>query len=177
MTMTQGPLLPVPPSPTVRRRTPPPSPEWPAIKAVVLERDGWICQRCLRLCAPWGSPRAKRKHWATVDHVVPRSLGGWDSPVNAQVLCVGCNEWKADRIIDFRADVGLRLALDDERRERDLVADELRQARGGIVKGDEPMSVVIACRVTPSEAAALEAQYGTRTYAARAGVDRILYAS
>lgn len=177
MSRSDGPLLPLPPAPVVRRRVPPDSPEWAALRTVVLERDGWICQRCHRLCAPWNSPYAKRRHWATVDHIVPRARGGWDSPVNAQVLCVGCNERKGDSIVDYRADVALRLALDDERRERELIPDELRHAHGGIVKGAEPLSVVVACRVTPSEAAALEAAYGSRTYGLRAGVDRVLYAA
>lgn len=170
-----GALLPLPPAPTIRRRTPPPSSTWGRMQRSVLERDGWICQRCGRLCAPQKSKHAVRGHWATVDHIVPRSRGGWDDPVNLQTLCAACNEAKGEQIIDYRADVRLRLALDTERDRRPLVPDPLRQKRGGIHKSDEKLSVVLTCRVTEAEAAALKARYGSGTYAARAGVDRLLY--
>ena len=32
-----------------------------------------------------------------VDHVVPRSRGGWDHPDNLQLLCPNCNRIKGDR--------------------------------------------------------------------------------
>ncbi len=174
---TGAPLLPLPPAPVVRRRVPPRSPEWPAIKRVVLERDGWECQRCGILCSPTKSKLATRGRWATVDHIVPRSRGGWDDPVNLQTLCYSCNEIKGEKIVDYRADVALRLALDLELEERELIPDELRAMRGSTPRRAERLSVVLTCRVTETEAAALEARYGSRTAAARAGVDRLLYAA
>ena len=35
----------------------------------------------------------------TVDHVVPRSLGGPDSPANRRYLCRRCNSVKGPRIV------------------------------------------------------------------------------
>jgi hypothetical protein len=171
-----GALLPLPPAPTLRQRTGPLPADWARIQAAVLERDGWVCQNCRRLCAPQKSNRATRGYWATVDHIVPRSRGGWDDAINLQTLCARCNEAKGEDIIDYRADVALRLALDDERRRRELIPDHKRQGRGGIMKGDEKLSVILTCRVTPSEAKALKERYGTGTAAARTGVDRLLYA-
>jgi len=168
-------LLPLPPSPPIRRRVPPRTLA-PAVKAAVLERDGWICQACSILCAPTKSKHATRGRWATVDHVIPLSRGGWDDPINLQTLCAACNEDKGEQIIDYRADVSLRLALDLEREKRGLIPDEMRHSRGGPTKGAEKLSVVLTCRVTETEAQALRARYGTGTYAARAGVDRLLYA-
>lgn len=170
-----GGLLPLPPAPPIRRRVPARTLS-PAVKLAVLERDGWICQACGILCAPTKSTRASRGRWATVDHIVPMTKGGWDDPVNLQTLCAQCNIDKGEQIIDYRADVALRLALDLERESRDLIPDEARQRRGQPVKGGAKLEVVLTCRVTQEEAAALRARYGSGTYAARAGVDRLLYA-
>jgi hypothetical protein len=174
--MERTPLLEIPVQrPHPPRRRPDPA-GWGEVTAAVFERDGWVCQRCGRTCAKAKAAGAKRGHWATADHIVPRSKGGWDDLVNLQTLCHKCNEFKGEQIIDYRADVALRLALDDARAIRPIFPDQLRQGSGGITRGAEPLEVVIACRVTRTEAAALRAAYGGTGYAARAGVDRLLYA-
>ena len=38
----------------------------------------------------------------TLDHVLPRCLGGKAEPSNLQLLCYPCNHKKADQIIDYR---------------------------------------------------------------------------
>jgi len=43
--------------------------------------------------------------YATIDHVIPRSLGGTNKEDNLQLLCKECNEEKADRL-DPRVDGG-----------------------------------------------------------------------
>jgi 5-methylcytosine-specific restriction endonuclease McrA len=37
----------------------------------------------------------------TRDHVVPQALGGSNCIENIQILCVACNQAKADRIIIY----------------------------------------------------------------------------
>ena len=62
-----------------RRHRAPNSRQWEAVRRVVLDRDGWRCQRC-------GS------YGHEVDHVVPVEQGGaMYDPANCQVLCRGCH--------------------------------------------------------------------------------------
>jgi len=67
---------------------------------VICERDGWVCQ----LCRGPVDPRLPRTHrdGATIDHIVPISLGGADAPGNVQLAHMGCNASKGAR---FTADV------------------------------------------------------------------------
>ena len=60
---------------------------WRRIRAQVIRRDQ-VCQRC-------GSDEA-----LSVDHIVPRALGGNDSFDNLQVLCTSCNSRKGGRFFE-----------------------------------------------------------------------------
>lgn len=54
----------------------------------ILERDEWECQYCfadLRECTPH------------LDHVFPKSRGGWDDAANVVAACAPCNLKKHDR--------------------------------------------------------------------------------
>jgi hypothetical protein len=167
--MDRKPLLEIPaPRVELARRRPDPA-GWGEVTSAVFERDGWVCQRCLRVCRrdTKATPRM-----ATCDHVVPLSLGGWDDPVNLQTLCLRCNQFKGERVIDYRGDVALRVALELARDERDLVAG---MPRGGILKGSEKLSEVLTVRATETEAEALRARYGSNAAALRAALDRLLY--
>ncbi|MEM7033344.1 MAG: HNH endonuclease, partial [Chloroflexota bacterium] len=53
----------------------------------VLKRDGFICIYC--------GAHAGAK--ATLDHIIPRSLGGKDTWVNTACACVRCNQRKGNR--------------------------------------------------------------------------------
>jgi hypothetical protein len=159
--------IPAPRTPLPRRRPDPPG--WGEVTAAVFDRDGWVCQRCFRICRRDGKATPRM---ATCDHVVPLSMGGWDDPVNLQTLCLRCNEVKGQRIIDYRGDVALRVALELERDTRDLV---MGMPRGGIAKGSEKLSEIMTARVTETEAEALLARYGTKSAALRAALDRLLY--
>lgn len=55
---------------------------WPNVRAQVLFRDRWTCQR-------YG---ARADH---VDHIQPVLFGGTDDPANLQALCAACNLQKA----------------------------------------------------------------------------------
>lgn len=61
----------------------------PYTDAYIFERDGWICQICgqkinRRLKHP--NPRSK-----SIDHIIPLSKGGSDSPINVQTAHLRCN--------------------------------------------------------------------------------------
>lgn len=57
---------------------------WRRIRETVIRRDG-CCQQC------------GTEDGLSVDHIVPRSLGGDDSLSNLQVLCGLCNSSKGGR--------------------------------------------------------------------------------
>lgn len=59
-------------------------------------RDGWRCLAC-------GSTED-----LTVDHVVPKSMGGTGSLTNLQTLCKPCNLAKANKIIQYNTYPGTR---------------------------------------------------------------------
>lgn len=60
---------------------------WRKIRARILERDGYTCQLC-------------GQEALTVDHIVPRRLGGQDNDDNLQALCSRCNTRKGGRFFD-----------------------------------------------------------------------------
>jgi 5-methylcytosine-specific restriction endonuclease McrA len=61
--------------------------QWRRIRQTVINRDG-CCQRC------------GTEERLTVDHIVPRVLGGDDSLSNLQVLCGSCNSSKGGRFFE-----------------------------------------------------------------------------
>ncbi len=64
----------------------------PYKKDYIFERDGWICQICgdrINRRLKWPHPRSK-----SLDHIVPLSKGGDDSPVNVQASHLRCNVGK-----------------------------------------------------------------------------------
>lgn len=55
-------------------------------RRTVYARDGYKCVKC-------GSTEN-----LTLDHIVPKSLGGIGKVINLQTLCKNCNEVKSSRI-------------------------------------------------------------------------------
>lgn len=84
-------------------------------KASVLLRDGFKCRFCegllllsqaiklletrfpgLRLYDAHGKIEPLRSRWATVDHILPENLGGYDDRDNLVACCVTCNSKKGN---------------------------------------------------------------------------------
>lgn len=58
----------------------------------IFERDGWICQLCgqkINKRLKYPNPRS-----GSIDHIVPLSKGGNDSPMNVQATHLRCNVGK-----------------------------------------------------------------------------------
>lgn len=63
-------------------------------RLAIYERDGWICQIC---CGSTSRIYAYEDPWSpTLDHVVPRSLGGSDDPENLRLAHAWCNSVLGD---------------------------------------------------------------------------------
>lgn len=65
------------------------------LRKLVYERDGWWCRYCGTITG--------RDHGAllrTIDHVIPRVLGGLSTLENCVVACFGCNHRKAHRLLE-----------------------------------------------------------------------------
>jgi 5-methylcytosine-specific restriction endonuclease McrA len=60
---------------------------WRKLREQVIRRDG-----CCQMCGT--------EERLSVDHIVPRTLGGSDSLDNLQVLCSSCNSAKGGRFFD-----------------------------------------------------------------------------
>jgi 5-methylcytosine-specific restriction endonuclease McrA len=65
--------------------------QWTRLRHVILTRDGFRCR--LRL-GPFCLGEAN-----AVDHIVPRSKGGSDSPENLISACRPCNSHKKDTMV------------------------------------------------------------------------------
>lgn len=63
---------------------------------VLFERFGGCCAICGKPCAIDTSPTDPRK--ATVDHRIPRALGGADQQHNWQLACLACNREKGAKL-------------------------------------------------------------------------------
>lgn len=68
----------------------------PYLRADIFERDGWVCRICDEAIDPqlsWPDSWA-----ASIDHIVPVSLGGDDTPANVQAAHLTCNIRKHNRV-------------------------------------------------------------------------------
>lgn len=68
------------------------------VREEIFERDGWACQICGELIDPDTSwPNSES---ASIDHIIPISLGGDDTPENVQAAHLSCNVRKGNRDIE-----------------------------------------------------------------------------
>ena len=59
------------------------------IRAIVLVRDNYLCQECLK--------QGLFVTATTVDHITPKAHGGSDDLTNLQSLCNSCHKFKTAR--------------------------------------------------------------------------------
>jgi hypothetical protein len=73
-------------------------------RLAVYARDDWHCLAC-RVALRWQKGRGKwtdcRAKAASLDHVVPKVLGGSNDPTNLITLCVSCNSSRADALLEL----------------------------------------------------------------------------
>lgn len=65
------------------------------IRQKLVKRDGPVCRICGKM---WPSTPPKTE--ATIDHIVPRALGGSDRLDNLQLACKSCNHYKGAKLPD-----------------------------------------------------------------------------
>ena len=68
----------------------------PIVNERVFDRDGWVCGICAEPVHPdekWPHPRS-----ASLDHIVPLSLGGAHVYENVRLTCLRCNVARGNRI-------------------------------------------------------------------------------
>ena len=70
----------------------------PKLRLELYERDDWTCHICSEPVDRSGDPNGNRA--PSLDHLVPRSLGGTDDPSNLKTACRSCNSRKGIRV-DF----------------------------------------------------------------------------
>lgn len=66
------------------------------VRAAVLKRDGWVCQLCSKPITEDGRIRGPGS--PSIDHILPRALGGSDDVENLQAAHLGCNARKHTRV-------------------------------------------------------------------------------
>lgn len=75
---------------------------WDKLRKVVLARDKFLCQACLK--------NGRVTQGNHVDHINPKAKGGTDDLDNLQCLCAECHEAKTTRENGGR--VGLAIGVD-----------------------------------------------------------------
>lgn len=74
-------------------------------KRYILERDDYICQYCGRRAIKINIEMYKKynkqipDNIATVDHIIPRSKGGYSTPKNCVCACYKCNQEKGNKVL------------------------------------------------------------------------------
>lgn len=63
----------------------------PYTRREIYDRDGGICRGCKK-------ELAFERHGFEIDHIVPISLGGPDTPANVQLMCRPCNREKWNKL-------------------------------------------------------------------------------
>ncbi|MBB1057848.1 HNH endonuclease [Dietzia sp. B19] len=70
----------------------------PYTRELIFARDGWVCGICSESIDPRMRYQDDPSTCATIDHIVPLSRGGDDTPANVQAAHGSCNYRKCNRV-------------------------------------------------------------------------------
>ena len=84
-----GHLLEPPPAEPIAVPSPRKQPIPDALRWEVWERDNFTCKSC------------QTRQFLTIDHIIPRALGGQDTKDNLQTLCKSCNNKKGKKLTGY----------------------------------------------------------------------------
>jgi len=77
------------------------------LRAFVLDRNGFTCQMCGAVAGeshPYETSRKTRLH---IGHIVDKSMGGTEDPLNLQAVCSVCNEGAQNLTLDRPSSIKL----------------------------------------------------------------------
>lgn len=69
----------------------------PKLRRELYERDRWVCHLCGDQVDPTLDPNSNK--FPSLDHIIPRSKGGSDDPLNLKTACRICNSIRQDKPI------------------------------------------------------------------------------
>lgn len=70
-----------------------------SVRFSLYRAQGGFCLHCGRLMLlEFAGVKALEPLFATIDHIIPQSLGGTDDKANLQLLCKYCNEAKGNKL-------------------------------------------------------------------------------
>jgi 5-methylcytosine-specific restriction endonuclease McrA len=73
---------------------------------LIYQRDGYKCKMCgVKVVKGHNNRGEYRKNLASIDHIIPLSMGGPHSPENCQTLCVECNSKKGNAIQPYQLSI------------------------------------------------------------------------
>jgi len=70
-----------------------------AVRARLIERDGFKCKVCrVKLTVPGDPQLASKPTDASIDHIIPKSKGGVSADYNLRLLCYKCNTTRGNKM-------------------------------------------------------------------------------
>ncbi|ERT09624.1 HNH endonuclease family protein [Lyngbya aestuarii BL J] len=82
-----------------------------ATRELIRQRANYLCEYC-------HSPEKLSASRFTIDHIIPRSLGGSDQPENLALACRRCNERRYNFTTGFDSETGETVPLFNPRQQR-----------------------------------------------------------
>jgi len=74
---------------------------WPRLREVIAKRDKYTCQDCKKSITP--PEQYMGNNDFEVHHIIPRSKGGSDNPLNLKTLCKRCHNKYTKHLANFKS--------------------------------------------------------------------------